>query len=39
MKKSIAWLLLCCGLITLATSCGGEKKSTPKPASNPAGGE
>lgn len=38
MKKSFAWFLLCCCLITFATACGGGDK--PKPASKPApGGE
>jgi hypothetical protein len=38
MKKNIAWLLLCCGLITLATSCGGKKApSAPNSAPQPAG--
>ncbi len=38
MKKSIAWLILCCGLITFASACGGgeKKPSAPKPDS---GGE
>ncbi len=33
MKKTFAGFLLCCCLITLATSCGGKKEpATPKPA-------
>jgi hypothetical protein len=39
MKKSFAWFLFCCCLITLATSCGGGDKPKPAPKSTPAGGE